>query len=217
MKKWMLIFDILLIGLVFFFILSYIKSEKVSRYELQKIESQMIDLQEENKDLKIKIDLLSLLASTQQDHQLQQIQQIVASSNAQIPENIVVTSVAENNGKINSINEQIESLMEQIQLLKNQKEENVYKIETAINNALVNISKPDPIVIKPMPNVTTTEVKVNLSQQEKEDISRQIKLEIFKKFVDAGYGTFDGEKLILNKPYYGAKINSGEEWKYKPE
>jgi hypothetical protein len=119
--------------------------------------------------------------------------------------------------------DRIDSILSQIEQLEKDKiteadfDKWVQDVEKLVNSSLVELSKPPTVPpVKPMPNITPQPQKVALSNQEKAEIVRKIKKEVFKQFEQAGYGKFEGDRFVLKKGFFGARIYPGELESHKP-
>lgn len=128
-------------------------------------------------------------------------------------------SIIEN--KIQSILSQVEQLekdkVTEADFNKWAKEKWAKELQRVVDNSLIEISKPPTIeTVKPMPNVTTIIQNVKISNEEKSEILKLTKFEVFKKLEQAGYGTFVDGEFVFKKPFFGAVIESGMEKDYEP-
>jgi hypothetical protein len=115
------------------------------------------------------------------------------------------------------LKQRIAQINEMIKQLNSKESVTVSDLEALVDNALVNISKPvEALVVKPMPNTTTIVHRVTLSDKEKADLMKRTTAELYKAFEKAGYGDFVDGEFVLRKPFYGAEIRAGDEWKYEP-
>jgi len=124
---------------------------------------------------------------------------------------------------ITGVENRVDSILSQIEQLEKDKltqadfDKWVQDLEKLVNNSLVELSKPPTVPpVNPMPNVEAKPPKVALSNQEKAEIVKMIKKEIFKQFADAGYGKFEGDKFIMKEGFFGARIDPDDLHRYEP-
>jgi hypothetical protein len=121
------------------------------------------------------------------------------------------------------VQDRIDNILAQIEQLEKDKlttqdfDKYVEELEKLVNNSLVELSKPPTVPpVKPMPGIQPVVQKVALSNAEKAAITKMIKKEVFKQFEQAGYGKFEGEKFILKKGFFGARLYPKELENHKP-
>jgi hypothetical protein len=124
---------------------------------------------------------------------------------------------------LTSVEDRVDSILSQIEQLDKDKiteadfDKWVQDVEKLVNNSLVELSKPPTVPpVKPMPNITPQPPKVALSNQERAEIVKRVKKEIFKQFEQAGYGKFEGDRFVLKEGFFGARIYPGDLEKHHP-